>query len=115
MLALALLTPAAAHSSPGGKLSTLEQGAYICEIPGDAAFGRGIVLPDEGFQIENASTYVALDGSGTYLRVGDMVTMTSGPKKGTRFSLKSERFLRKLAQDGSLTEIRCVKLWPAPN
>lgn len=115
LLAVALSTPAAAQGSSGGQLSTLERGAYICETPGDAALGRGIVQANEGFTIENASSYTSLEGSGTYLRVGNMVTMTSGPKKGTRYSLKSERFLRKIAPDGTQTDIRCVKRWPAPN
>jgi len=118
IITLALLaSPASATSastvssgSSGGKLSTLARGAYACEMPGDAATGRGIEIPEEDFTIVNASTYHSGEQSGTYLRTGDLVTMTSGPKKGSRYSIKSERFLRKLAQDGTASGLRCIKL-----
>lgn len=106
MLALA----GSASAVSGGKLGTLDRGAYVCETGGDAATGRGVPMPEAGFEITNSSTYLASEGSGHYLRTGDLVTMTSGPKKGERFQVKSERFLRQIASDDSETGLRCIKL-----
>ena len=103
----ALSTPALAVSC--GKLGTLERGSYACEWPGDAAAGRGKAVPAKDFGIANSSTYESEQGSGIYLRTGDEVTMTSGPRKGERYRLKSENFLREVAADGKETGLRCVR------
>ncbi len=104
----ALASPAMAVS--GGKLGTLERGIYICEMPGDAATTRGIVMPEAGFEVTNASTYSADQGDGTYLRTGDDVTITSGPKKGERYKVEREGFLRQIERDGNETGLRCIRL-----
>jgi hypothetical protein len=99
-----------ASAVPGGKLGTLDRGAYVCETAGDAATGRGVPVPEAGFEITNSSTYLTTLGSGRYLRTGDLVTMTSGPRKGERFQVQSERFLRQAASNGSETGLRCIRL-----
>ncbi|PKB25161.1 hypothetical protein B0I00_0351 [Novosphingobium kunmingense] len=110
-LAIAAIVFAAAPASavPGGKLGTLEAGSYACELPGDAAGPAGIRQPDEAFEIVNANTYRTAAGRGTYLLTGETVTMTSGPKKGTRYHRISGRFLRMIGPDGKDSALRCVR------
>ncbi len=109
-LGAAALVSAPAMAVSGGKLGTLARGVYVCELPGDAASSRGVNVPEASFQVTNASTYWSEKGSGTYLRTGDNVVITSGPKKGERYDVQSERFLRKLDKDGNETGLRCIKL-----
>jgi hypothetical protein len=109
-IAAALSLAASAGAAPGGRIGTLERGAYSCETPGDVTAARGVPAPEEDFTITNASTYQTPEGSGTYLRTGDVVTMTSGPKKGQRFEMKNERFLRRLGPDGLADGLRCVRM-----
>ena len=99
-----------AFAVSGGKLGTLDRGTYVCETAGDAAKGRGVPVPEAGFEINNSSTYVTAQGRGHYLRTGERVTMTSGPRKGDRYQVQSENFLRQIANDGSETGLRCIKL-----
>ncbi len=113
-LAMFAAAGTSARADSGGRLSTLERGIYACEMPGDAATSRGIPVPEEGFIITNGSAYSADGKSGTYLRVGDMVTMTSGPRKGNRYELKGERYLRKLDATGQPTGLRCVRIGATP-
>ena len=91
-----------------GQIGTLERGPYVCELPGDAAGSAGVVQEEQSFTIASASRYSAHGGSGTYLRRGDVVEMTSGPQAGTRYQILSERFLRKL-DDGQPGRLRCIK------
>jgi hypothetical protein len=107
---IALLLAAPSLATTGGKLGTLSRGNWVCELPGDAAVGRGIPVDGADFAIMPSSTYRAEQGTGTYLRTGDSVTMTSGPRKGERYRVESERVLKKLAADGTDEGIRCVKL-----
>jgi hypothetical protein len=111
-LKIALLALAAgsapAFGAGEGSIDTLERGKYACEMPGDAATQRGIPAPEENFTITNGSAYDASGKRGAYLRIGNMVTMTSGPKKGDRYTLKSGRFLRKLGRDGKPSGLRCI-------
>lgn len=115
MLASGAMAVANSGGSSGGRLTTLERGDYVCERPGDAAIGRGVPMSDENFTIANASTYITPEGGGTYLRVGKMVTMTSGPRKGDRYKVRTERFLRKLGEDGAPTGLRCIRIGATPN
>ena len=106
----ALAIGGAAMADSGGKIATLERGDYVCEHPGDVTTARGVVAPEEGFTVTNASTYTSPMGGGSYLRTGDTVTMTSGPKKGMRYDMKNERFLRRLGPDGKPDGLRCVRV-----
>ena len=98
-----LAAPAAAE----GSIGTLPRGAYVCELPGDAAGQAGIPQPDAGFTIESSSRYSASQGGGTYLRRGGMLMMTSGPRQGERFTIVSEGFLRRMENSGP-GRLRCV-------
>ncbi len=102
--------PALAEAST--RIATIERGAYTCETGGDAASQRGVPVPTENFTITNGSSYTAEGKTGTYLRVGNTVTMTSGPHKGARYVLKNEQHLRKLGADGSPSGLRCVRRGP---
>lgn len=101
--------PAVAVS--GGELGTLERGPWACEMPGDATTTAGVAMPAADFEITNDSTYQVSDGRGTYLRTGDDVRMTSGPRKGERYTVQSEHFLRKVGGNGKDSGLRCIRLW----
>ena len=107
-LALAL---AAAPASAGttGKADTLPRGMYVCEMPGDAATARGVEVIEQSFMITNNSGYRSGGETGIYFRTGNAVAMTTGPLKGNRYILKSDRFLRRLGSDGAPDGLRCVK------
>lgn len=109
-LALPLMLLAApALAAPGGRLGTLEQGAYLCELPGDATGPAGLRRPAEDFRIANASSYQTVAGRGSYLLTGQIAVMTSGPKRGERFRREGSGFLRKIAADGTVGPLRCVR------
>ena len=110
LASLALLTVAApALAVPGGPISQLSPGAYLCEQPGDAAGAVGLRVAEEDFTIVNANTYRAAAGRGTYLLTGNVLEMTSGPKNGQRFHRINNSFLRKLDASGTDTTLRCVR------
>lgn len=104
-----IIVGASASAADSGRLTTLERGEYTCEMPGDAATQRGVPVPEQSFKIINASAYVVNGKRGKYLRLGENVTMTSGPLKANRYLLKSDRFLRQVGRDGEFTGLRCVK------
>ena len=70
-------------------------------------------MPAADFEITNDSTYQVSDGRGTYLRTGDDVRMTSGPRKGERYTVQSEHFLRKVGGNGKDSGLRCIRLGEA--
>lgn len=106
LLAAAIAFPA--HAAPGGALGTMPKGAYACELPGDATAASGVRAPAEDFTIVNGSAYVTATGRGIYLLTGDRLVMTSGPFKGAAYHRQSGGFLRRLAADGSESNLRCV-------
>ncbi len=108
LAAAAALNPAA-HATPGGDIGTLPHGAYVCELPGDATGAAGIRQEGEGFTVINASSYRTPQGRGTYLLTGDLVTLTSGPRKGERYHRLSGNFLRRMNADGTDSALRCVR------
>ena len=100
----ALVAPAAlAH----GDIGTIARGTYVCELPGNAATGPGVPQPQENFRIRSASRYSSPQGDGVYLRRGERVTMTSGPRNGDSYIIERSGFLRKL-HNGSATRLRCI-------
>lgn len=101
---LACAVPAASQ----GQIGTIERGQYVCELPGDAGGQVGIHQPHEDFRIANASRYRADNGDGTYLRRGDTVTMTSGPRSGAQYAVISPTFLRKI-ENGQPGRLRCFR------
>ena len=110
---LACLAALPAHAVPGGKIGVLKRGLYICEWPGDAAgLDWRVREPEWDFEITSAARYKDSAGHGTYLRTSDDLLFTSGPKKGVRFVLKSENYLRRLGPDGEVDGFRCVRQGP---
>ena len=111
MKAIIALLTAAAVAAPAfgqGAIGTVERGSYVCELPGDAASRPGIEQKGENFVIESASRYASAEGSGTYLRRGDTLTFTSGPRQGESFSIISAGFLRR-TENGQPGRLRCVR------
>jgi hypothetical protein len=102
--ALSFAVPAQAQ----GPIGTVQQGSYVCELPGDAAGARGVEQEGAAFRIESASRYSSATGSGTYLRRGDELVFTSGARNGERYQIVSSGFLRKL-EDGKESRLRCVR------
>jgi hypothetical protein len=107
-LSILLAAAVAAPALGQGPIGTVERGVYVCELPGDAARRAGIVQPDESFTIQSASRYSAVQGRGTYLRRGDVVTLTSGPRRGERYTVVSPNFLRRI-DNGQPGRLRCLR------
>lgn len=105
-LAAALLAGPALADGPIG---TIARGDYICELPGDVTGAVGIEQPDENFRIQSASRYSSPQGGGTYLRRGNKVSMTSGPRNGTSYLIVGRDFLRKLDATGEPSRLRCLR------
>ena len=104
VLAIATTAPALAQ----GPIGTVQRGQYVCELPGIAGSQVGVEQPQENFRIASASRYIAEEGSGTYLRRGDVMTMTSGPRNGDQYQVISEGFLRKI-ENGQPGRLRCIR------
>ncbi len=104
-----LIAAFAASAAPAqGPIGTLERGAYACELPGDAAGKAGIAKPEANFTIIGASRYSSAQGRGTYLRRGNLVTFTSGPRSGESYAVISTAFLRQM-ENGQPGELRCIR------
>jgi hypothetical protein len=109
VLLLGILCSGSAFAAPGDSLDTMNRGDYFCELPGDATGRAGFPVAEEAFTITTGSSYSTARGSGSYLLVGDRLTMTSGPKRGQKYKRLSDNFLRKLESDGSEGKLRCVR------
>lgn len=110
LAALAACAPAQTlRPVPGGEIGVLQQGLYVCELPGNATGAAGIRQEAKDFQVLNGSGYSTASGRGTYLLTGDLVELTSGPRKGEQFRKLSNNFLRQLGADGKETELRCIR------
>ncbi len=103
-LAAALATPALAQ----GAIGTVPRGTFVCELPGDAAGQAGIPQPERNFTIESASRYSSPQGNGSYLRRGNTLTLTSGPRQGESYAVISNGFLR-LIEGGRPGRLRCIR------
>lgn len=103
LAAASLAAPAFAQ----GAIGTIARGTFACELPGNAAGSAGISQPDKALTIASASRYDSPQGGGTYLRRGNTLTLTSGPRQGESYTVVSEHFLRKI-EDGKPGRLRCV-------
>lgn len=106
---LGVLLASPAFAAPGGPIDTIHRGTYTCSLPGDATGPAGYPVPEEAFDVLSGSSYATAQGSGAYLLTGDTLIMTSGPKRGQKFSRLSSNFLRKLGPDGAESTLRCVR------
>jgi hypothetical protein len=98
--------PAAAVDN--GDVGTLEVGRYACEAPDPQDVERGELLPLTDFAIVNSSSYRAEGVVGSYLRIGDQVTFTSGRREGDRFRVIARASLQALTAQGQDSRMRCV-------
>lgn len=103
-----LLGGTAAPALGQGAIGTIERGTYVCELPGDAGGRAGVEQPGQALTIESASRYSSPQGSGTYLRRGDTLRLTSGPRQGESYAVVSGSFLRRI-EDGRPGRLRCVR------
>jgi hypothetical protein len=90
-----------------GPIGTLPRGTFACELPGDAGGRAGQPQPQANLSIESASRYQSPQGGGTYLRRGNMLVLTSGPREGESYAIQSEGFLRRI-ENGQPGRLRCV-------
>jgi len=98
-----------AHAVPGGALETLALGTWFCELPGDAVI-EPVARPQETFTAVPDSSYRTPDGAeGSYLLLGDRLTMTSGPREGDRYVMDSSAMVHKLDPSGQPGPLRCVR------
>jgi hypothetical protein len=104
LAALAAALPAAALAQ--GPIGTVERGHYACELPAPVAGDVALPQPEESIEIAGASRYRSPQGNGTYLRRGNRMVMTSGPRNGFEYVLLSETMLRRL-DDGEPGRLRC--------
>lgn len=104
----ALFAVAATAAFAKGPVGTAERGLYVCELPGDAAGPASRVQPERNFTVETSSRYISPQGAGTYLRRGERLQMTSGPRKGEAYQVVHPGFLRLLQADGKPSRLRCV-------
>lgn len=107
--AMLIALSAAALAVPGGPIDVLAPAAYQCEMPGDATGPAGYRVITEDFTIVNSNTYYSGTVRGTYLLTGDLLVLTSGPKRGHKYTRISGNFLRKLDANGKATPLRCVR------
>jgi hypothetical protein len=109
--AAGLLGAKSAMAVPGGDLSVLIKGHYVCETPGDPEnpdlFG-GDRRPDSDFTVVGDSSYRARGVRGVYLLTGDSLRFTEGPLKGVHFHRAGSNFVRSVNADGTDGDLRCV-------
>lgn len=110
LIALVLVcVPGAVMAAPAQDIGTLPIGHYTCELPGHALSPSGIHRPELDFDILNASSYRAAGTAGSYLLVGDILTLTGGTRRGQRFRRLRTGLLRMIGPNGSDHAIRCFK------
>ena len=105
-LSLALAIPLQAPLHAQGPIGTVERGHYVCELPSEVAGVVALEQPQESFEIAGASRYRSPQGNGTYLRRGDRMVMTSGPRNGMEYVVLSDSMLRKV-ENGEPGRLRC--------
>lgn len=105
-LSLALAVPLQAALHAQGPIGTVERGHYACELPSTVPGVVALAQPDESFEIAGASRYRSPQGNGTYLRRGDRMMMTSGPRNGMEYVVLSNSMLRKI-ENGEPGRLRC--------
>ena len=109
-LAIAAIAMLASPALAQGPIGTVERGSYQCELPGNSAGRASERQEAEDFRIISASRYRSPQGGGTYLRRGDTLTMTSGPRNSTAYRILSDNFVRKLDSEGKVTRLRCLRM-----
>ena len=105
--ALAASGPAAA--APGGQLKVLLKGYWACEAMGDAT-APPKPQPQNSFEVIADSSYRTAGGeAGSYLLLGQTMTMTSGPFRGRSYILVGQGILHPVDAAGQRSTDRCVR------
>ena len=95
-----------------GRLGLLQQGEYVCALPGSADGAAWTEVEKRNFAITGASSYRAGNGSGTYLLEGKRVSFTRGPMKGMQMMRVSSGMLQEVGKNGKLDRLRCHRAGP---
>lgn len=111
-LVAALAAFASTPAATQGRLSLLDQGEYICALPGDATGAAWIEQAGRDFAITGGSSYRTARGGGTYLMEGKHVTFTRGPMRGMKFMRLGSGILQEVGRDGKLGRLRCHRAGP---
>lgn len=98
-----------------GRIGLLDQGHYVCALPGDAAGSAWIEQEGKAFAITGGSSYRTDRGAGTYLLEGKQVTFTRGPLKGLTLLKLGSGLLQEMGKDGKLSRLRCHRTGPLSN
>lgn len=114
-LALASHFLAAAPASAASDLDVLPQGRYGCWTSGDATGPAVNTMPERSFDVVRGSSYLTMEGRGTYLLASDILTFTRGPLKDMRLRLNKEGLWQQLDRDGEAGRLKCNRLGPAPS
>ena len=113
LVLISALSASTAVAAPGGRMFTVNPGRWSCELPGDAV-APPVRQPADDFVIVPDSSYRAKGGKqGSYLRLANILTLTSGPFNGRSFKLNSETESQRLGEDGKPDGLRCVRSGPA--
>ncbi|QKG72729.1 hypothetical protein HQR01_08640 [Erythrobacter mangrovi] len=95
-----------------GRIGLLDQGHYVCALPGDATGTAWIEQEGKAFAITGGSSYRTERGAGTYLLEGKQVTFTRGPLKGMMLLKLSSGLLQEVDKGGKLSRLRCHRTGP---
>jgi hypothetical protein len=95
-----------------GRLLLLDQGEYVCALPGDASGAAWVEQEGRDFAITGGSSYRTVRGAGTYLMEGKQVTFTRGPMRGTKMMRLGSGLLQEVGRDGKLGRLRCHRVGP---
>jgi len=113
LIPLALMaSSAAAPLGAQGRIGLLDQGIYVCALPGDATGAAWVEQEGKSFAVTGGSSYRTERGSGTYLLEGKQVTFTRGPMKGMVLLRLGSGLLQEVAKDGKLGRLRCHRTGP---
>jgi len=107
LICLAWAAFATAQDLPQGQIGTIERGHYVCEVPSSATDAASIPQPDANFTIDNSSRYSTAQGNGTYLRRGNRMTFTSGPRQRKHVARSTAQHARRSSSAGPQMPDEC--------
>ena len=103
------LFSAPAEAAPGGLLRVLLKGYWICESEGDATAPPARQLQDSFRVVADSSYRTSTGETGTYVLLGNDLTMTGGAFRGRRYVLVGQGILHPVDEAGKREPGRCVR------
>lgn len=103
-------SPSAGSPQAGGGAGPIQTGVYECDAPINVA-GSIMGSPQTGlfFGVTGPGAYRDFNGGrGAFSVTGNVLTMTSGPLRGTRYRRDGPTLFRPLNAQGQTGSIRCV-------